>query len=182
MIWRPSTRFSRAALPLADRHYNRQKPGTSQFVPPGACRVFVAGRPVSAVWVSSWPLAEYTKHEWAGAWMNTLFRKEGAGKASDMILQAVAATRSCWPVPPPLGMVSFVDPRHVKPVKRRGKTIYGYCYLMAGFEHVGETKEHGLWAWQLLPARMPEAEEPDTGMASLFATPAPQPPTKAGAG
>jgi hypothetical protein len=32
-----SHRADHRALPLADRHYNRQKPGTPQFVPPGRC-------------------------------------------------------------------------------------------------------------------------------------------------
>jgi len=41
MYWTLSHRFDRRALPLADRHYNRQKPGTSQFVPPGRCIVLL---------------------------------------------------------------------------------------------------------------------------------------------
>jgi hypothetical protein len=65
-------------------------------------------------------------------------------------------TRSIWE-PPELGCVTFVNPKFVKPVYRRGKTIYGYSYMKAGFEHVGFTKS-GLWAWQLLPHAMPDAE------------------------
>lgn len=156
MIWRESFRADPAALPLADRHYNRQKIGAPQFVPPGSCLVFLS-HCQRALWVTSWPIAKYVKHAWAGAWMNSLFRSEGAGRASDLIRQAVAATRHLWPSVPPLGMVSFVDPKHVKPVIRRGAEIYGYCYLKAGFRHVGFTKG-GLWAWQMLPADMPEAE------------------------
>jgi hypothetical protein len=72
-----------------------------------------------------------------------------------MIRQAVAHTRHHWPQPPELGMVTFVDPKKVKPTMRRGKAIFGYCYLKAGFTHVGYTKA-GLWAWQMLPAVMPE--------------------------
>jgi hypothetical protein len=55
--------------------------------------------------------------------------------------------------------VSFVDPRHVRPTPVRGEAIYGYCYLKAGWSHVGFTKG-GLWAWQLLPASMPAPEAP----------------------
>lgn len=39
----------------------------------------------------------------------------------------------------------------------RGNAIYGYCYLAAGFKHVGFTKA-GLWAWQMLPSSMPDPE------------------------
>lgn len=38
--WQPSHRFDPRGVRIADRHYNRQKPGTNQFVPPGRCLVF----------------------------------------------------------------------------------------------------------------------------------------------
>src|SRR5258706_3822908 len=151
-MWCLSHRADAAALPLADRHYNRQKIDSPQFVPPGRCIVLLTDCR-KALWVSSFPLAQYVKHAWAGAWVNSLFRSEGAGLASNLILEAVAITRSIWE-PPPLGIISFVDPAHIKPVIRRGKVIYGYCYLKAGFTHVGFTKG-GLWAWQMLPSEMP---------------------------
>lgn len=155
-MWRESYRADPAARPLADRHYNRQKIGAAQFVPPGSCLVFLTACQ-RALWVTSWPKAQYVKHAWAGAWVNSLFRSEGAGVASSLIGQAVAATRSLWN-PPPLGIVSFVDPEHVKPTMVRGKAIYGYCYLKAGWKHVGFTKG-GLWVWQQLPHEMPDAEQ-----------------------
>jgi len=150
-LWRESYRFDPAALPLADRHYNRQKPGTPQFVPPGRCMVLLSA---GALWVSSWPFAEYTKHQWAGAWINSLFRKECEGKASEFIRQAVAATRWKWADVPPLGMVSFIDPAEVTPRMIRGRPTWGHSYFEAGFKHVGYTKK-GLWAMQMLPADMP---------------------------
>lgn len=153
-IWQPSHRADKRALPLADRHYNRQKVGSPQFVPPGRCQVFLTPD-ADAVWVTSWPFAEYVKHDWAGAWVNSLFRNESTARASDLITQAVALTRATWE-PPKLGIVSFVDPAKVSATKRRGETIYGYCYLMAGWQHVGFTKG-GLWVWQQLPDEMPDA-------------------------
>jgi hypothetical protein len=53
-------------------------------------------------------------------------------------------------------MVTFVDPKHVKPTMVRGNPVYGYSYQKAGFKHVGFTKG-GLWAWQILPHEMPDA-------------------------
>lgn len=154
-VWMQSFRADPEVRPLADRHYNRQKIGATQFVPPGRCLVFktLCRR---AAWVTSWPHAQYVKHAWAGAWINSLFRNEAAATASGLIIEAVGATRTFWHQPPPLGIVSFVDPRHVPGVRRRGQTIYGYCYLMAGWRHVGFTKA-GLWVWQQLPDEMPDS-------------------------
>lgn len=155
-VWRASHRFDPLALPLADRHYNRRKIGSPQFVPPGRCFVLLSNDE-RALWVTSWPFAEYVRHAWPGAWINSLFRREAGPVASDMILEAIARTRALWE-PPELGLVTFVSPKHVPPVMRRGKPIYGYCYLKAGFEHVGFTKG-GLWAWQMTPDKMPPALE-----------------------
>ena len=72
--WRQSDKFDPAGRVIADRHYNRQKPGTPQFWPPGRTHVL---RAPNALWVTSWPFPEYTKHDWAGAWVNSMFRREG---------------------------------------------------------------------------------------------------------
>jgi len=72
MHWKMSYRASPTAVKIADKHYNRQKPGTPQFVPPGRCLVFLT-LDHTALWVTSWPFAEYVKHDWAGAWVNSLF-------------------------------------------------------------------------------------------------------------
>lgn len=160
MRWRLSNRADPDALPLADRHYNRQKPGTPQFVPTGACLVMLSGNPAKAVWVTSWPLAEYTKHAWAGAWVNTLFRNEGAGLSSELITEAVAATLAHWDAPP-LGIVSFVNADKV-----RHKRDPGRCYRKAGWRHVGFT-QGGLHVFQQLPAEMPSPSPAHAGL--LFA-------------
>lgn len=154
VIWKLSHRADPKAVVIADRHYNRQKVGAPQFVPPGRCFVLLSNCH-RAVWVTSWPYSQYVRHAWPGAWVNSLFRSEEAGVASELILEAVSATLAFWPEPPDLGVVSFVDPKKVKPTKVRGKAIYGFCYLKAGFKHVGFTKG-GLWVWQMLPHEMPE--------------------------
>lgn len=146
--WRRSDRFDPAALPLADRHYNRQKPGSPQFVPPGRCLVLLT-ESRDALWVTSWPLAEFTKHDWGGAWVNSCFRREGGPLASILIREAVAITRWQWPDVPELGMVTFVDARKVEHKRQPGR-----CYLKAGFRAVGATRG-GLLAFQMLPDEMP---------------------------
>jgi len=129
--WYLSHRFDARALPLADRHYNRRKVGSPQFVPPGRCLVLLTAA-ADALWVTSWPFAEYVRHAWPGAWVNSLFRNESPELASELIREAVAATRAMWPEVPTLGLITFVDAAKV-----RHKRDPGRCYLKAGFRRVG---------------------------------------------
>lgn len=151
MRWHLSHRFDPRALSLADRHYSRRKPGSPQFVPPGRCLVLLTAA-ADALWVTSWPFAEYVRHAWPGAWMCSLFRNESAHLSSELIREAIAATRAVYGEPPPLGMVTFIDGD-----KTRRKRDPGRCYIRAGFERCGMTKG-GLFAVQMLPDSMPSAE------------------------
>lgn len=149
--WEESWRADPRAAAIADRHYNRQKIGSKQFVPPGRCQVFRIDD--EALWITSWPFAEYVKHAWAGAWVNSCFRNESDHLSSELITEAVALTRGKWD-PPPLGIVSFVDASKVKRKRDPGR-----CYRRAGWDHVGFTKA-GLWVYQQLPADMPDPINP----------------------
>ena len=148
MRWHKSYRSDPEVRPLADRHYNRQKIGAPGFAPPGRCLVLKTAA-LDAFWITSWPLAEYVKHRWAGAWVCSAFRNEGKILSSELIREAVAATVAYYGASPPMGMVTFVDASKVRP-----KRHPGYCYLEAGFERVGETVG-GLVVLWLYPWMMP---------------------------
>lgn len=153
MRWVRSWRADPRVRAVADRHYNRQKVGAPQFVPPGSC--LVLRTPESgAMWVTSWPIAEYVKHRWGGYWVNSAFRNERPDlyRSSELIREAVAATRAWYGGRPVPGMVSFVDPRKV-----RRKRDPGRCFVRAGFEYDGTTVQDGLLAFVLRPERMPES-------------------------
>jgi len=153
VIWRLSHRFDKEAVKIADRHYSRQKVGTPQFVPPGRCLVLLAeSESGKALWVTSWPFAEYVKHAWAGAWVCSIFRNEGAALSSDLIKQAVSATRAYYIETPKLGIITFVQPQSIK------STNPGYCYKQAGWKLCGSAKD-GKPCLQLLPENMPEPEQ-----------------------
>lgn len=109
MRWCLSHRFDPRALPMADRHYNRQKPGSPQFVPPSTNVVLLTPETgeAKALWVSIFQ--KYVQHRWPGAWMCSCFRNEGAGLSSELIVEAMAVTVWKWGNPPPLGMVTFVN-------------------------------------------------------------------------
>lgn len=99
MRWSLSWRADPVARDIADRHYNRQSVGSPQFVPPGRCLVLVAP---GALWITSWPFAEYVKHAWAGAWVCSAFRNERPelARSSDLIRDALAATVARFGPPP----------------------------------------------------------------------------------
>jgi len=191
MRWHVSHRCDAGVRPLADRHYNRQSIGADNFVPPGRCLVLRTD-PMRAFWVTSWPFAEFVRHAWGGAWVCSAFRNEGgAGVSSDLIIEAVAATRHRWPDVPALGMITFVD---ASKVKAKGKP--GLCYKIAGFrqppcawcspcgkfggpyhgpfcerchDFKGRARtEGGLVVWQMRPEDMPPAEVPHGGQATMF--------------
>jgi len=152
MMWQLSDRADPAARVLADRHYNRQHVGAPQFVPPGRC-IVLRTCDADAFWITSWPFAEYVRHAWAGAWVCSAFRNESSHLSSDLIREAIAATRAFW-IPPSGGMVTFVDA-----AQTRRKRDPGRCFRRAGFSHVGFT-QGGLYALQILPEAMPEPELP----------------------
>lgn len=149
---------------MADSHYSRQKIGSPQFMPPGSCMVLKAATDRGfALWGTSWPKEEFTKHEWSGAWMCSIFRNEGAGLSSKLIRTAVAATRAFYGDPPAQGMVTFVDASKVK-----AKKDPGHCFIIAGFRPVGWTKRRNFLALQMLPGKMPAPEWPIGMQASMF--------------
>uniref|UniRef100_A0A6H1ZXU9 Uncharacterized protein n=1 Tax=viral metagenome TaxID=1070528 RepID=A0A6H1ZXU9_9ZZZZ len=113
------------------------------------------------MWVTSWPFAEYVKHEWAGAWVNSLFRNESRILSSELIREGVAATRAFYGDPPDLGIVTFVDSSKIR------STNPGYCYLMAGWKRIGKTKG-GLDALGQSPSEMPDPIAPKGFTPSLL--------------
>lgn len=164
MRWNLSWRADPRARRLADRHYNRQKIGAAQFVPPGRCLVLLTDA-ADALWITSWPFAEYVRHAWAGAWMCSAFRNESPHLSSELIREACAATRATFGEPPTLGMVTFVDPTKV-----RKKRDFGRCYRRAGFRECGQT-EGGLVALMLEPNLFPPALQPYGAQLKLVVDP-----------
>lgn len=170
MNWRESHRADRRANRLAKRHYTCQTPASNQFVKPGGCLVLVT-KNADALWVTSRQKAEFTDHAWAGAWECSLFRNEGRLLSSTLISEAVAATVAYYGAPPPLGMITMIDPRKVTGFLRRTakgvEMSWGYSFQRAGFEFAGWTKS-GKYVLQLLPEKMPAASPHVVLQASMF--------------
>jgi hypothetical protein len=162
--WHLSDRADQPTRQLADRHYNRQSVGATQFVPPGRCLVLRTDR-ADAFWVTSWPFAEYVKHAWPGAWICSAFRNESPHLSSELIREAVAATRATWD--PPALTYPFVT--FVNADKVRHKRDPGRCFLRAGFVRIGATKA-GLLAFGMPLDAMPEPEAALGSQADLFSS------------
>lgn len=157
-MWRQSHHFDKYGARLADQHYSRKTPGSPQFMPPGRRLVLVTD---GAVWGTSWPYPELVAHAWPGAWICSIFRRlpECPHQASDLITQAVAATRWRFGEPPALGMVTWVQPKRVRPTMVHGRPVWGWTFLKAGFEPDVPTKG-GYLTFRLPPERMPESLAP----------------------
>lgn len=140
--WHLSNRFDPRALPLANRHYNRQKPGTPQFVAPGSNLVLLSAA-ADALWVTL--VQQHVQHAWPRAWNCSLFRNESGALSSSLIRAAVAASVWRYGPPPPEGFITFIDPSRV-----RAKQDPGYCYLRAGWVPSGVTGK-GLLVLRLAP-------------------------------
>jgi hypothetical protein len=159
-MWAVSNRFDPRAVRVADRHYSRQKPGSPQFVRAGYNVVLLTPE-ADALWVTVYQ--PFVDHAWPGAWECTLFRNENpAQRASDLITQALAATRALWGDPPAQGMITTVDAAKV-----RSKRDPGHCFVIAGFRRVGETKS-GKVVLRITPGRFPPAREPLGHSPDLF--------------
>ena len=124
--WHLSHRFDPAGCALADRHYNRRAIGSPQFVPPGRCHVLLTAE-ADALWVTSWPFAEYVRHAWPGAWVCSIFRNESPRLSSDIVLEAEAAAFEKWG---PNRLYTYVAPDKIRSVNP------GYCFKVAGWKYV----------------------------------------------
>lgn len=159
MRWRLSHRADPRALPLADRHYSRQKPGTPQFVRSGRCLVLLTAN-ADALWVSTFQ--SFVKHGFVGVWECAMFRNESDVLSSELIREAMAATRWKWGPLPERGFLTSVDAGKV-----RHKRDPGRCFIRAGFDRAGESKSGKLW---LLcpPDRIPPPEPPISGVVGFL--------------
>lgn len=151
--WHRTWRADPLVAAVADRHYSRQTIGSTQFTPPGRVLVLATAEH-TAVWATSWPYEQFVHRQlFPDAWTCSLFRNEAPQlhRSSDLIIQAVAATRAVFGEPPPSGMVTMVDAARVQSQNP------GYCFLCAGFQRVGYTRQRGLLVLRLPPEDMPPA-------------------------
>ena len=140
------TKFDRDACALADRHYSRRKVGSPQFMPPGQTLVLVTeDRRAVFGWWRPHPASGLPSMNGRDGWTCTIFRNEGAGLSSELILAAepiLLERHDCGPD----GLMSYVWDRKVRSVNP------GYCFRMAGYTRIGWSADHRKSLWQKLVA------------------------------
>jgi hypothetical protein len=120
------------ARAIFDRHYSRRRypDGTTPdlLLGPGEKLVLVTG---CARAVFGWRRF-ISDNDQAG--INcAVFRNEGAGLSSELILQAEAFARDRWP--DERRLYTYVDPRRVR------STNPGFCFIAAGWHRCGVTSK-----------------------------------------
>lgn len=124
-VWQRRHKSDGAALALADRHYSRKRVGSNQLGPPGRKLVLVTADE-RAIWVTHYPNPELSLDK-LDVWRCVMFRNEGAGLSSELILEAMRATYDAWGDPPARGWATWVDSAKVRSENP------GYCFLRAGW-------------------------------------------------
>lgn len=76
-----------------------------------------------------------------------IYRNEGAGKASDLLLEAMNAAWQRWSGE---RLYTYVDPRAVAPTMERSRPVWGWCFYKAGWSFAGLTKK-GLHILECIP-------------------------------
>lgn len=179
MRWQLSHRADDRARVIYDNHYSRRRSsiGKKQFVAPSEHCVLVI--PAAAMWVTV--AQKYVEHAWPSSWLCSAFRNETNAPdyvgerllSSELVLEALAASRAELGEPPPGGFVTFIDEG-----KTRHKRDPGRCFRKAGFHVSGSmpccadkpsrTIDRDLLALHLAPADMPIAVAPLRTQGDLF--------------
>lgn len=132
--WARVTKFDPIACAMADRHYSRQTPGSGQFMPPGQTLVLLTRcRRGLWGWYRPHPDSGVRRLDGLDGWFCSIFRNEGAGRSSDLILAAERVLLATHPDDcGPDGLLTYVAPERIK------GSNPGYCYLCAGWTRTGE--------------------------------------------
>lgn len=121
------------ACALADRHYSRRKPGSGQFMPPGQTIVLLSADEASVYgWWRPDPRSGIRAMNGLDGWTCTIFRKEGPGIASEMILEAERFIADCGPD----GLITYVFDKKVR------SSNPGFCFKMAGYKATGRSADN----------------------------------------
>lgn len=129
--WAVVTKFDRRACALADRHYPRQRPGASQFMPPGQTLVLVTEDGLAV-----WGVVLNLDPRGARRWRVSIFRNEGPRLSSELVREALEVTYREWARKygelPPCALRTEVDPLKIKRKRDPGR-----CFRRAGWTSLG---------------------------------------------
>jgi len=147
--WMVTHKGDRSCRLLADRHYSRQTVGHPMFTRPGRNLVLRTADGM-ATWVTWYGIRD----DGLQAFECTIFRNETSILSSELIKDAVTATKAEWGKFPKDGMITYVAADKIR------STNAGYCFKRAGWKRIGESKKRGLVLLQFSdPTESSQAEE-----------------------
>jgi hypothetical protein len=120
--------YDDAMRQLADRHYNRQTPGSPKFAPNGT-KIILRDAAGDVLW--TWIKIVLERWDGQTGYYCQAFRNESARLSSDIILEAEQHAAEIWG---PGRMFTYIDPAEIK------SSNPGFCYLMAGWHPHGWSK------------------------------------------
>lgn len=132
--WERVTKFDKRAAALADRHYNRRKVGSPQFMPPGETVILLLPEGDGLFgWWRPHPSSGLRQMNGLDGWTCTIFRNESGRRSSDLILEAEAALdgKTCGPD----GLLTYVWDKKVRSPNP------GYCFKQAGYRVRGRSAD-----------------------------------------
>ncbi len=161
-LWRHVPVEYPPARELADRHYPRQTQGAKGILAPGERFLFWhEGARGNAVW-------GVVRNRFRKRWRfrNALFRNESDTLSSALITEATATTYTCWIRRyldiPKERLLTEVDIEATAD-RRSRRHPPGYCYQMAGWEHLYDLEPgHGRPARSVWAAPIPAYHETAT--------------------
>ncbi len=132
LMW--TNHFDPEMAALADRHYSRRTVGARQFSYSGR-KLVLRNAEGSVLWVWMFPDPEKRMDGQTG-YNCAMFRNESRRRSSDIIIEAEAWAFDKWG---PARLYTYIDPRKIRVVKRRGVPLPGFCFIRAGWRVVRET-------------------------------------------
>jgi hypothetical protein len=132
IMWIRVTKFDKYAVKLADQHYSRRKPGSSQFMPPGQTIVLLSeNRDAVWGWWRPHPSSGIKQMNGLDGWTCTIFRNTGRILSSKLILAAEKILKDSGETCGPNGMLTYVWGARIR------STNPGYCFKRAGWVKSG---------------------------------------------
>jgi DNA modification methylase len=134
--WRRVRKFNPRASVIADRHYSRRKVGSPQFMPPGQTIILLSEDERSVFgWWRPDPKSGIRAMNGLDGWTCTIFRREGAGVASELILDAECAFDEFGYGCGPDGLITYVHDSKIESPNP------GYCFKRAGYRTAGRSAD-----------------------------------------
>lgn len=132
--WERVGKFDPRTAALADRHYSRRKIGSPQFMPPG--QTIILHQPGAVFgWWRPHPDSGLQSMNGLDGWTCTIFRNEGTGLSSTLILDAERALVEYATDCGPDGMLTYVWAAKIR------SSNPGCCFKKAGWKKRGPSAD-----------------------------------------